>query len=107
MESNLPLLIKIVHNALEWVKMVFCLDNDVKRVYDTKFAPPAVKESSWRPFYFPKLIVNGRKGTSNYKCRQYLKYLMKMVAVYLECLWYVSKPIQRISFYDFQANYSP
>lgn len=99
MESNLPFLIKIVHNAPECVKMVFCLDNDVKRVYDTKFAPPAVKDFSWRSFHFPKLIVN--------KCRQYLKYLMKMVAVYLECLWYVSKSIQRISFYDFQANYSP
>ena len=46
MESNLPLLIKIVHNALECVKMVFCLDNDVKRVYNTKFAPTAVKEFS-------------------------------------------------------------
>lgn len=46
MESNLPFLIKIVHNVPECVKMVFCLDNDVKRVYDTKFAPPAVKDFS-------------------------------------------------------------
>ena len=46
MESNFPFLIKIVHNAPECVKMVFCLDNDVKRVYDTKFAPPAVKDFS-------------------------------------------------------------
>lgn len=45
MESNLPFLIKIVHNAPECVKMVFCLDCDVKRVYDTKFAPPPLRIS--------------------------------------------------------------